>query len=479
MRILFVTPELAPFSAMTPAADACAALPKALKGLGHEVTVLTPLWGFIDPEARGLARRLKKVSASVGGKEESFALYDTHTAAGLTLQFLGHDALFGGCRAVPLHEPEEDDAARFAAFCRAALSLIQSADEPYDAVHCHGWPTGLLPGLLREAGHEIGVVFTHHPMSDGVAPAAQGSFPIDATPRVAMPAGVAGPHAGGLAGRLSFTGAAIAAADRVTTVSPRYAETLSVDPDGLQPVLEAAGTSMTGILGGVDVALWNPASDPLLESRFDAMDPVAKHRNKMALQEELGLAGRDDVPLIAGFGPLTEEQGYATIARIAGQLFRNDLQLVLLDPTVGDVDLTTVLQEHSRRWPERFQVRSPVDEGAIHRLLAASDAVLVLEPHPASAWPMRAQRYGSLPIGPREASFADAVVDCDPALTTGNGFTYVGRDDTAVLSALQRVIAAYGRRKHFERVRLRAMRLDHSWDRAAYHYARLYRHARG
>jgi len=159
MRLLFVTPELTPYSDLTPTGDTCAALPKALRGRGHEVTVISPLYGFIDPQARGLGRRLKKIEPTVEGEKLAFALYDARTAAGVDLQFLAQEELFAKLDDAPvLDDDDPSNARRFLGFARAVVALIEADEDGFDAVQCHDWGAGLVPTLLKEAGWDVPTV---------------------------------------------------------------------------------------------------------------------------------------------------------------------------------------------------------------------------------------------------------------------------------------------------------------------------------
>ncbi|HJL16069.1 MAG TPA: glycogen/starch synthase [Sandaracinaceae bacterium LLY-WYZ-13_1] len=481
MRLLFVTPQVTPYSGASPAGDACWALPKALKSRGHEVTILSPLYGFIDPAAKHLARRLRKIEVPLEDGPTAFQVFDARIAAGIDLVFLAHEELFAPCESVPRGgDPTEDpleDGRRFGAFCKAAMELLRSDDEGFDAVHCHEWQTALVPVLVDLEELEPATVMTVHDVSR------QGRFAPELVQRLALPERLLGIEGIEFYGKACFLKGGVVEADRVTTMSPTYAREITEDGGGagLEGVFRARGKELVGITGGVDVAVWNPATDAQLPARFDPMDRSGKRRCKAALQRELELPVRDDVPLIGVLGPLNEDAGLDVLARVVSRVMRNDVQLVVVgEGGAADDSLVAVLREHSKRWPDRLQLQAEGGDEAVHRLLGGADA-LMLPPHqpPGGSMQMRAHRYGALPIGARAGAVADTVVDCDASLTTGDGFLYDLDEDGAVaddevLAALQRAIAAFALGGAFEKARERALRTDHTWERSAYLYERLY-----
>lgn len=455
MRLLFVTPELTPYSGLTPTGDTCAALPKALRGRDHEVAVVSPLYGFVEPSRHGLGRRLRKIEAEVAGRTVPFALYDAKTAAGVDVLFLAEEELFGGCEEVPVLDDDEANARRYHAFAQAVVDLARQDDDGFDVIQCHDWASALVPTLAKRSGLELPSVLA-------IADASRtGRFGSDVEKELGLEHG--------------FLEAGVRDATKITTVSPSYAETITEGGFALGPGLAARGRDFTGIVGGIDTALWNPATDAHLESRFDPMDLSGKRRCKAAEQRAAGFPVRDDVPLLVVLGELTASSGLDVFARIVARVMRNDVQVRVVAEGDVDPELVGVLEEHAERWPDRLAVEADDDREAIHRALSAADLVFV-EPRqaPGGTTQLRAQRYGALPIGPRKGALADTVVDCDAQLKTGSGFLYDGRDEDEVLACVQRSIAAFENRRDFERLRYGVLGGDHGWDRAAYLYERLY-----
>ncbi|MBX3276210.1 MAG: glycogen synthase [Sandaracinaceae bacterium] len=471
MRVLFVTPELSPYSGVTPMGEASWALPKALEGLGHEVTVLSPLYGFVDPMKHTLARRLRKVEVTLGEGPLAFTVFDTRSAAGVDLQFLGQEQLLGPVTEVPLEGTRAGDGLLFGAFAKAAVEVLRTAQPAFDRVICVDWQTALVPLLLELAEVTTPSVLC---VSDVRR---QGRFDRSLLGELGLPASLFNVEQLEFYGKVCFLKGGAVSAGRVTTVSPSYADEVVQYANGLEGVFKARGKELSGIAGGIDTAVWNPATDPHLTARFDPMDLSGKRRDKAALQKELGFPIRDDVALMAVLGPISPDSGLDVLARIVGRLMRNDVQVaVLAEGGASDAALATVLAEHARRWPDRLHVRAEADAPAVHRALSGADLVMVPPSQaPGGATQLRAHRYGALPIGLRAGAFGDTVVDCDAKLTTGTGFAYDEASDEAILATLQRAIAGYAERSLFERARARALRSDHGWERAAYLYERLLR----
>jgi starch synthase len=472
MDILMVTPEVAPYSRVGALGDMCGALPKALRGLGHRVTVFSPLYAGIDPVQRSLARRLMKLEVTLGGgRKLTCELYDGRTSAGVELLFLGHEDLF---RRTPyVYGPPEaylKDAERFALLSLGAVDLLRKREPTFDVVHAHGWPASLsLLMASRDASlRSIPRVLTVHDIAH------QGNFPRDTVERLGLPWDLFNPEGLEFYGQVSFLKSGIIAADRITTVSPTYAREIQTTEGGygFDGVLRQRADAITGILDGIDVSIWNPATDPHLESRYDPFDLAGKGRCKTALQREVGLPVRPDVPLVCAPGVVSREAGLDLLAKAMPQVLRNDVQVVL--QRGGDAELLEVFEELASRWPDRVALAAE-GEPAAHRLIGAADLVVAAARRDPTALLARAaQRYGALPVARRASGVVDAVVDCDAALESGTGFLYDEPTPQALLGAVRRGLAAFALGEPFRKAAQRAMRIDCSWERAARLYEAVY-----
>lgn len=468
VEILFVTTELAPYSARPNAAEiaeAGASLPKALRGLGHRVTVVSPLYKGIDPTARSLARRLSTLTVELGGKSYACQLYDGRTTGGVDLIFLGNAELFGD----PPGEGDLAQRVRAALLLSSAAAQLAHTREPkVDVLHARGAGGAAALTLAKMYRPELGCVLSLHD-SD----AAEDQLPLSPAllEELALPEPL---RAALLPDQPSLLSAGVRSADAVvTTATSSVRSMLDEAHSPFAQLLRDKGSKFLGIVNGVDASLWNPLIDSHLSARFDATNLTGKSRCKGALQYMLGLGVNPDVPLIAAIGELSEARGGDLIAQIAGDCLRNDVQLCVLG---SEGQAAERLCSLASELPERLALRTSFDEKEKHLALAASDFLLLPAREPrALEIALCGLRYGSLPIVRAVGALADVIVDTDAKLETGNGFVAEGQLPEDALATLQRAIGAYARRPAFEALRKRSMRHDVSWERSARRYEHLFK----
>jgi starch synthase len=464
VEILFVTSELAPFSvrAATPeVAETAASLPKALRGLGHRVTVLSPLYRDIDPAARSLARRLSTLSVEAGGKTYACTVYDGRTTGGVDLMFLGNAELFGERTAA-----EGDEAAQLLGglvLSGAAAQLAINRDPRVEVLHAHGASCALALCLAKAARPELACILSLHDAHELGA--------LSAARIAELPESVRGAFSGEAP---SLLGAGIASADAVVASSHAAAVALLEDASSpLSAALRAKGPRFIGVVNGVDASVWNPLIDSHLSARFDATNVSGKARCKGSLQYMVGLGVNPDVPLIVAIGELSEARGGDLIAEIAAQSLRNEVQLCILGSEGAVAERLFVL---SSEFPERLALRTSYDEKERHLALGGADFLLLPAREPrALEIALSGLRYGSLPIVSHVGALADVIVDSDAKLETGNGFVTPSLSADDLLATLQRAVGAYGKHAAFNALRKRALRQDVSWERSARRYEHLYK----
>jgi starch synthase len=484
VEIVFVTSELAPYSRSgepSELADVAASLPKALRGLGHKVVVISPLYRDIDPTARSLARRLSTLNVELRGKTYACTLYDGRTTGGVDLIFLGNAELFGSRTAADVND---DLSMRAAALLGcAAAQLAAKRDPAVDVLHAHGAGAALAVACAKNARPELVCVLSVYegqpalPLENGLAELGT----LSANSTAASNANTQWETAS-WASQLaelrlapSLAGIGLAFADGVIVNAESTLQTMLSNPD-VGPAFAAKRGAAAGIVNGVDSSLWNPLIDSNLSARFDATHLEGKARCKASLQYMFGLGIAPDLPVIAAIGDLSEARGGDLIAQVAQAALRNEVQLIVLANESPAAEALTVLAE---QYPERLALRTSHDEKERHLALGGADFLLLPARKPVALdIAIAAMRYGTLPIVRPVGPLADFVVDVDSQLETGNGFLITDADSGELLAGIQRALGAFAQRTKFDALRKRVMLQDLSWERSARRYEHLYKRIR-
>lgn len=453
MDILFVTPSLTPYPIEAGPAEASTALAKALRNLGHRVSICAPYPDEPDAALTGLARRLDPLTVEIGGTTEQVNVHDGRSAAGVEWTLLEHPSL------IDLYE-EGEAGLRAQAVLGRAVSQLLARERAFDAVHFHGEETALACALIA-LEKRLSTVFSAYSLAAPLCFEAESAHRLGLEPLLDE------------SGILCPLQSAITHARRVSTNAPqRMLETSASEREGeLARALRARGGELSAVLGGLDASTWNPLTDSHLFARYTPLDLAGKARNKAMLQSELKLEIDPDVALL---GAIEGSIGAERIEALARDLVRTDVQVVVqvLDEQASAIDALILLSE---RMPHRLKVRLGDSQLRAHRIIAASDALLLASDRPTVA--MAAQRYGTLPVAWRGAAAAEVIVDIDPKLASGSGILYDDRTPEAFLAGARRAVAAFNRGVPFEKLRSRLMRIDHSWERAARAFEHIYMQA--
>ncbi|MCG8557077.1 MAG: glycogen synthase [Proteobacteria bacterium] len=473
MQILFVASELAPHSASGETAQVVAALAKALRALGHGVTVLSPLYRNVDAAGRSLARRLTNLRLKLGEAEYTCELYDGRTAGGVDLLFVGHAEWFA------THEPTAPETpaqafTRTALLCRSAVAIARDRQPAFDILHAHGWG-GALSTVWSKRDDELSrlrsVLSLHDIKQQGLFKQQQ-LVDIEAARELLDEASTDHQRQ-----EVNLLEEGILAADRVVAGSATHARQIVVPGcgQGLEGRLAARGSDLVGIVHGIDVSVWNPVIDAHLPARFGPTDLTGKTRCKLTFQRTLELPVEAQLPLAVFASEASRDKGADLLIDAAPSILQNNVQLCVLCPGHGSVDLSP-LEALQERFGDRLRVVAGVREAQLRQALAASDFLLLPARYePYGLMQMHAQRYGSLPIVRATGGLADTIVDCNSKLETGNGFVFDEADAEELVAATRRALACFARRHEFENLRCRVMRLDNSWERRARTYESLYR----
>ena len=478
-RVLFVTPEIAPWVKAGGLGEVSRDLPQALAGAGADVRVLVPAYPALRA-AFPAAREIARLDAP-GGALAPARLLDA--GGDLRLWLLDCQAYFerpGGPYGDADGTDWPDNRLRFGLLSRAA-ALLGRASSPLswrpDVVHCNDWPCGLAPVWLAQAnGRAAATVMTVHNL------AYQGIFPQSTLEALALPPASFTPDGLEFYGRVSFLKAGLRYATKLSTVSPTYA--LEIQRPalgfGLEGLLSRRAVDLTGILNGIDTETWDPARDAHLVSRYDSARLAAKRPNKSALQRELGLAERDDTPLLGMVSRLVEQKGVDLVLAVAPDLVRAGAQLAILGS--GSHELERDLLDAARCHPRSIAVRIEFSEPLAHRIEAAAD-IFLMPPRfePCGLNQLYSMRYGTPPVVRRTGGLADSVVDAAGAAAQegrATGFVFDEATPEALWTTIDRALAAYRQPRQWAALQRAGMARDASWARAAQDYLDLYRRAR-
>ena len=456
--------------------DVAAALPVALRRIGVDARVILPGYRPVLA-ALGDSRDVAKIDAIA--QLPAARLLEAELPGAVPAWIVDCPSLYdrdGGPYQDASGAEWNDNPLRFGLISRCA-ALLASRNSPLawrpQIVHANDWQTGLAPAYVALAGEPVArSVMTIHNL------AFPGIFAPHWVADLALPAASFTVEGVEYHGRLSFLKAGLFYADATTTVSPTYADEIQREPMGmgLHGLLAARRGRLVGILNGIDAMTWNPASDPLIAERYDATRLDRKAVNKRALQVRLGLDPRADVPLLGSVTRLTAQKGIDLLLDVANDVLALPAQIVIV--ATGDRALEQRLRALTAASPKRIASFIGFDETLAHLVEAGADAfVMPSRFEPCGLNQMYSQRYGTPPIVHSTGGLADSVVDCASHTLsdgTATGFKFHEPTSIALMSAIERCVAAYRDAKVWRSLQRNGMARDFSWTAAAREYAKIY-----
>ena len=483
LRVLHVGAEIFPLLKTGGLADVLGALPAALRHAGADARVLLPAFPSLAAALVDV-REVAQLALPWGGAAAHLLAgrFAASALKSVPVYLLRHDALYGR-DGNPYSDASgaayADNHRRFALLGLAATRLAEGLDPDWlpQVVHGHDWHAGLAPAYLsfsRAAGaSRAASVYTVHNL------AYQGQFPSSVFGELGLPAAAYTLHGVEFHGQVSFMKAALHYADRITTVSPTYAHEIQQAElgCGFDGLLRERSAVLSGILNGVDEAVWSPADDTAIARPYSAERIAGKAACKAALQRECGLDVQTAAPLFTVVSRLTEQKGLNLVAEALPAIVERGGQLVVLGS--GDAALEAAFARAANAHSRQVALRQGYDEALSHRIFAGSDVTLVPSRfEPCGLTQLYALKYGSLPLVRRTGGLADTVVDCtleDLADERATGFAFERFDAADLSRALRRAFALWARPRDWRTVRGRAMAQRFGWDTAAARYLALYR----
>jgi starch synthase len=473
--VLFVASECAHFVKAGGLGDVVAALPRALRALGHDARIVIPRYDAIRSE--GLTLHPDPIGVPLGRDNAWSAVLETRLpGSDVPVYLLDHERLFArGYLYDPPGAFAADNLVRYAYLCRGALQLCRHLRWIPDVFHVHDWPTALVPIYLNtiEARGPLAAaatVLTIHNLAH------QAKFPSADLPATHVPWSEFRPDSLEDLGAINPLKGGLYHATKLTTVSPRYADEIrtAAGGAGLDGVARFRGADLVGILNGIDERAWNPSVDPAIEEPFDADDLSGKAACKRALQREMLLAERPDVPLIGIVSRLSEQKGTDVVLAALSRILDLDTQVVILGS--GDRAAEGYLAIRSHHGGDRFRAWIGFSEALAHRIEAGADFFLMPSRfEPCGLNQMYSQRYGTLPIVRATGGLDDTVDNFDPATGLGTGFKLWDLNVDSLVATVRWAVQTYrDNPDHFRAMQRRAMRKRFGWDVAARRYGQVY-----
>ncbi len=482
MRVAFLTSEVSPFCKTGGLADVSAALPSALLAAGADVHVFAPYYR----EVRRYLRTHDLLGAlavdAIFVHRLGHGHFVTLARKGApTFHFLDCPLYFEreGLYGPSASEDYPDNAARFGLFCHAVLERSEAlAGGPIDVYHCNDWQAALAPVLLRDGrGPAVAAsVMGIHNL------AYQGVFDRPALDELGLDPALFTTEALEYYGNICLLKGGIVFADAITTVSPSYAEEI-LTPDtgmGLDGVLRDHADRLTGILNGIDVEAWNPATDMRIARHFNQGSLAGKAACRRAVLEELSLPDDPETPLAAVISRLVPQKGIDLLAELVPRFPELGVRLVVVG--TGEAALEAQLRELAAAHPEHVAVRIAFDDNLAHRVQAGADLYLMPSRfEPCGLGQMYAMAYGTIPIAHAVGGLRDTIVDATEAtLADGSatGFLCSEASAEALAEALERAIDCFRHQPEvWHSLQIAAMSRDSSWAPSAGAHLEVYERA--
>lgn len=475
MQIVFASAECAPFVKTGGLGDVAGSLPAALVRAGAEVIVMVPKYATIKNEYKAQMEHFADFYVSLGWRNEYCGL-EKLEHDGVTYMFIDNERYFA--RDYPYGF--FDDGERFAFFSKAITESLQHLPEGFecDILHCNDWQTALAPVFLREFYQglplydRVKTVFSIHNV------AFQGQFSDTVMEDIL---GVA--HIPAAASQLrcdacsiNYMLGALRYADAITTVSPTYANEIQTPEfgEGLDGVLRERSYALQGILNGIDVAGFDPATDKRIAANYTVDDRSGKAVCKAKLQEELGLEVRDDRPLMVMVTRLTRQKGLDLVMYALDRILAGGVQVAVLG--TGDRDYEDGLRYFQDKYPGTMAARIEFDPALSQRMYAAADMFLMPSKfEPCGLSQIIAMRYGTLPIVRETGGLKDTVIPYNEFTGEGTGFSFSNFNGDEMGDAVFRAARLFwDNREAWDQLVTQAMSQDFSWTRSADKYLDLY-----
>lgn len=466
-KILFAASECTPFISTGGLAEVIGSLSKSLaQDEEYDVRVVLPLYSDIRGDYRQRFAYLGNINVPLGWRNQYCGIF-SYEESGVTFYFLDNEYYFrrGGCYGY------YDDGERFAFFSRAVMEILGFLQFYPDVLHCHDWQSALAAIYLktiychRREYSLIRAVFTIHNIEY------QGKYSLDVLEDLF---GISDDYRYLLEfdGCANLMKAAIECSETFTTVSPTYAEEIkrAEYAHGLQGEVERIAFKLRGILNGIDVKSYDPATDPALFAPYSAENPAGKEVCKAELQKMLGLPVRENVPVVAMISRLVAHKGLDLVRAAIEDLLADDVQFVLLG--TGDSEYESYFKDLANRYKGKAVSIIAFNGDLSRKIYSGADIFLMpSKSEPCGLSQMIASRYLTVPVVRETGGLYDSI---KPYGAGGNGFTFAAYNAGDMLYVLREAVSLYKNKPEWQKLMIKAGTTDFSWQRSAEEYKKLY-----
>ena len=471
LKVLIAGAEAAPFAKTGGLADVVGTLPKALVKKGVDARVIMPLHKGIREKYGSELRVLATMNIRIGWRNLYLGI-ETLEHEGVPFYFIDNEYYFGWC----IYKGGEAEAEQYAYFCRAVMEALPHLGFEPDIIHVNDWHTAMIPFLLKtqygdKPQGRAKTVLTIHNLQY------QGQMSFDRVrDLLGVPDMYFTPEYIEAYGSANMMKAGLLFADKITTVSPTYAQEI-LDPyygRGMEGVLNARKGDLQGIVNGIDVNEYDPEKDPNLKCPFSADDLTGKYYDKEELMKELDIALKPSVPLIGMVTRMTEQKGLDLVRAVLEELLFENVAFVLLGS--GDEQYESFFKYIAGKYPDKTAICLGYSDELAHRIYAGSDFFLMPSMfEPCGISQMIAQRYGTLPIVRETGGLKDTVLPYNIYTQEGNGFSFANYNAHDMLNTIWFALTVYQDKGNLSKLVASAMAVDNSFDKSAKEYISLYR----
>ena len=473
MKILFTASESVPFIKTGGLADVVGALAPVLAKEGHDVRVIIPAYSEVLQKWQDQMTHVCDFEVQLGWRRQYCGI-EKLERDGVIWYFMDNKYYFGRPY---IYGMGGDEYERFGFFCRSVLNMLPLIDFQPEVIHAHDWQSGMIPALLKiQYAHlpfyeKIRTIYTIHNLQY------QGIFGIrEVQDILGLGDSLWTEDKLECFGCANYLKAALVYSDIITTVSPSYAEEIQTAYYGerLDGLLRARRNCLFGVLNGIDMNEYDPATDPRIVQTYTIDKLAGKAACKEALQKELGLEVRADAPVIGMVGRLSNQKGLDLVDYVIADIMRQDVQLVVLG--MGEGRYFNLFSWAETEYKGRVAARFTMDHDLAHRIYAGADVFLMPSQfEPCGLSQMIAMRYGTLPVVRETGGLRDTVLSYNEANGEGNGFTFFNYNAHDMLHTIERAVDFYHHQPDvWHLLQERGMTGDFSWAHSAFEYMKLY-----